>query len=133
MEESTFAVEGEWVRKKDANYFTYVEPAEQLGNTRTTVRASGGSIRLVRFGDVRMIVEYQPGVTTRESYDTPYGSLALKVTTHHCRIFIEEKEALLEWSYDLHINEQKQGSYTMEVRVQEEIGDEHYGAGEGTA
>jgi uncharacterized beta-barrel protein YwiB (DUF1934 family) len=119
-EESAFAVLGEWVKKGDARYLTYGEPLEHLGNTRTTLRISETAIRLVRFGDVRMNMEFRQGETTRGSYETLYGTLSIEVTTHSRRTELCDQKALLEWSYDLHMNGEKQGTYRMEVRVQEE-------------
>jgi uncharacterized beta-barrel protein YwiB (DUF1934 family) len=120
-ETDTYSVKGEWVRKHNGYYLQYNEPEEKLGHTRTVIRIGQDSVRLVRYGDVQMNMEFRPGESTRGSYRTAYGTLSIEALTLAYEVKTEQGQTKLVWSYDLQTNNETHGRYTMEVWIQEDV------------
>jgi len=99
-------------------YIKYVEQEEE-GQTNATVKVKEDEIVVIRNGVVSMRQSYRPGVKTSGSYTSAAGVMQMDTDTKDMRLHYDEDGYLSEavWVYDLYLNEQKIGRYTVQCRL----------------
>ncbi|MBO8172058.1 MAG: DUF1934 domain-containing protein [Bacillaceae bacterium] len=119
---------GEWTEKGNTGYLKYQEPEENMGNTTTMMKIEPDKITLIRRGDVTMRHEYEKGRRTRGTYRSPYGTMLMETDTRELRVKKRrsspnpETSSLLaawEWDYELFLDDNRVGAYTMKVELKE--------------
>lgn len=96
---------------KGNQYYLVYEDVQDEQVTRTTVKLSGKSALILRSGGVKMRLPFERGELQTGSYDTQYGTLMITTNTKH--LYFEEGHFQVE--YELIINEEVAGTYTLEL------------------
>lgn len=115
-------LEGQLYEKEDQTYIRYEEEPEGVGKIQNTLKIEAQQAKVIRHGAVTMNHTYQLGKTTTGWYHSPQGPLEMETSTtklQYVPIGEEELSAgkgkfLL--SYDLRMNGQAAGSFTLEIR-----------------
>lgn len=96
---------------KGKQYYLVYEEMQDEKITRTTVKLGGQTALILRSGGVKMRLPFERGELQTGSYDTPYGILMITTNTKH--LYFEEGHFQVE--YELIINEEVAGTYTLEL------------------
>jgi uncharacterized beta-barrel protein YwiB (DUF1934 family) len=99
-------------------YIKYIEQEEE-GQTNATVKVKEDEIVVIRNGLVSMRQSYRPGIKTSGSYVSLAGEMSMDTDTRDIRLHYDEEGYLTAavWVYDLHLNEQNIGRYTVQCRL----------------
>lgn len=90
------------VFKKDGLlYITYKENPEEFGKTLTTVKIKAGRLEIIRTGNIASRLVFCPNYPYEGSYNTPYGSLPVKLNVTRMDITTGETEGSIFMQYDL--------------------------------
>jgi len=110
--EETFDLQttGVLTLKGEQSYLVYEEMQDDK-TVRTTVKLSSESSMIMRSGGVKMRLPFVPGEFQTGSYDTGYGTLI--ITTNTTNLHFEDGHFRVE--YELIINEEVTGTYTLEL------------------
>lgn len=99
-------------------YIKYIEQEEE-GQTNATVKVKEDEIVVIRNGLVSMRQSYRPGIKTSGSYVSLAGEMSMDTDTRDIRLHYDEAGYLTAavWVYDLYLNEQNIGRYTVQCRL----------------
>jgi len=124
---------GEWFRKERSIYIRYEEiPAggTDADQIRTLVRYRTNELSIARRGAVEAEQLFMTGVTRRDGfYKSPYTSFRMETDTK--RLAAAPKDGregaelvppfLIEWEYDLWVNEQLSGRFQNKLHVDQRV------------
>ncbi|WP_342600096.1 DUF1934 domain-containing protein [Psychrobacillus sp. FSL H8-0483] len=96
--------------KGEQPYLVYEEVQNEKA-VRTTVKLDNNSALILRSGGVKMRLPFQLGELQTGSYDTGYGTMM--ITTNTTQLQFEDGHFQVE--YELLINEEVAGTYTLEL------------------
>ncbi|MBN6187114.1 DUF1934 domain-containing protein [Aneurinibacillus sp. BA2021] len=99
-------------------YIKYVEQDED-GRTNATVKVKEDEIVVIRSGMISMRQSYRPGVKTGGVYHSAAGAMQMDTDTKDIALRYDADGYLhtAVWVYDLHLNEQNIGQYTVQCRL----------------
>ncbi len=100
-------------------YIKYAEEQEE-GKTKATLKIKDGEVSVIRNGAISMRHSYRPGVKTSGFYTGPAGRMQMDTETYKLELGRDEDGFLSSaaWVYDLYLNEQKIGRYTIACSLQ---------------
>jgi uncharacterized beta-barrel protein YwiB (DUF1934 family) len=114
-------LQGELHRLMTGWALTYREAADEMGNVSTmTLIIHEREIRLRRRGTVSFEQVFQSGVTLPGKMETPFGSQDVEALTSQLDIVLSELGGVIEWKYDLLMQDQAVGSFHIRLDIQEE-------------
>lgn len=85
------------LRIKDGRYYIMYKPE----NVTVMIRIDGDVVNVTRTGEVRSCMEYRLGKTTKFMYNTPYGEMAMEITTKMLAYDIGDCGGEIHLKYDL--------------------------------
>lgn len=111
--------EGKFYEKNGSSYLLY-EETELTGmeGTTTNIKISKDMVTMRRFGNVRSVMEFKPGVRHNATYDTFYGSVSTELLTRKVDVQIDTKNKLnlkVNIKYDIAVKGMFEGSNVMEI------------------
>ncbi|WEK54495.1 MAG: DUF1934 domain-containing protein [Candidatus Cohnella colombiensis] len=99
----------------------YVEPAvEDSVETRNTLFIYDDALKLRRQGAVGLEVNFRQGATLSGQLTLPNGSQTIETLTHQLHIELSAFGGVIDWKYDLLMQEQSVGSFQIRLDIQEE-------------
>lgn len=100
---------------------TYKEPADEAGHvTAVTLIVHERELRLRRRGTVSLDQVFQAGLTLQGKMETPYGPYDVEALTSLLDINLSEHGGVIEWKYELLMQEQAVGSFHIRLDIWEE-------------
>ncbi|AOZ92760.1 DUF1934 domain-containing protein [Paenibacillus crassostreae] len=113
----------ELIMKGPALYVRYDEPEKgpQGGSTRTTIKISGDTIKIMRHGEVQSEHSFRHGETLPGFYRSPYTTFNLSTHTTVMDKKIVGMYGHVSWSYDLFVYEDLSGQFEINLHIQEEL------------
>lgn len=109
---------GSYYFKNGRHYIIYDEVLEgESGTIRNTIKAGNDEIDIIKGGDARAHMIFQPQRANVSCYVTPYGQMMVGVMTD--RLVLEEEEDYLRiiLDYTLEVNYEKTSQCHIEVEV----------------
>ena len=82
-------------------YITYRENPEEFGKTTTTIKVKNDRIELLRTGNVSSRLVFSKDRPFEGSYNTPYGSLPLRLIVAEMKIDIGDESGSIFMKYSL--------------------------------
>jgi uncharacterized beta-barrel protein YwiB (DUF1934 family) len=114
-------LQGELHRLMTGWALTYREAADETGNVPTmTLIIHERELRLRRRGTVSFEQVFQSGVTLPGKMETPLGPQDVEALTSQLDIDLSEVGGVIEWKYDLLMQDQAVGSFHIRLDIQEE-------------
>ena len=106
----------------NATYIRYIEHVENNGKINTTVKYDGDEMLIIRSGAVKMRQLYKIGTETSGSYESIHGTLDLTTRTNKLEhtIHPETNEETFHVSYNLFLQHENVGNYSLTLTVKEE-------------
>lgn len=100
-------------------YIKYVEPGED-GETNATLKIKPSEVVVIRNGLVSMRQSFRAGITTSGMYESLAGPMQMDTETTDVRLEYDEEGYLQKasWVYNLSLNEQEIGTYTVTCSLQ---------------
>lgn len=111
---------GEWHRLTSSWVLTCKETDNETGETMMTLFVQDKELRLRRRGSVSMEQQYRTGISLPGSYSTSYGPLNAQALTHRLNVEVSDTGGIIEWKYDLLMQEQEVGSFHIRLDIREE-------------
>lgn len=96
---------------KGKQYYLVYEEMQDQKKTRTTVKLGGQTALILRSGGVKMRLPFERGELQTGSYDTQYGTIIITTNTKHLHF----DDGHFQVEYELIINEEVAGTYTLEL------------------
>lgn len=96
---------------KGKQYYLVYEEMQDQKITRTTVKLGGQTALILRSGGVKMRLPFERGELQTGSYDTQYGTIIINTNTKHLHF----DDGHFQVEYELIINEEVAGTYTLEL------------------
>lgn len=115
-------LQGEATLKGKALYVRYVEPeaGPEGGITRTTLKLSAQSIKIMRHGEVESEQTFELGRKLPGFYRSPYMSFALSTHTRKMDLSMDGLNAKAAWSYEFYRFDEASGHFAISLHIQEE-------------
>lgn len=112
--------EGKYYKKDNAYYVTYKE-SEVTGmeGTTTTLRVSGDTVTLIRFGSVNSHFVFQQGQRHMSYYDTEHGAFTISVFTTDMEVRVDDSGGEIHVDYQLEIDNNKTGENNFYMWIRE--------------
>ena len=82
-------------------YILYKENPEEFGKTLTKVKIKDGRIELIRTGNIVSRLVFCKTLPFEGMYNTPYGSLPVKINVTDMQINADEKSGIVKMRYNL--------------------------------
>ncbi len=93
---------GTFFKENDEFVATYQETElSGLGDTLTTFRIGHNYFNMIRTGDINTTMEFKNGKRASILYNTPHGSLCIRVKTNKIKIDINEDGGKVNVDYDV--------------------------------
>lgn len=106
---------GELTRKGNTPYIVYEEVQDEKA-VKTTMKLSNESALIMRSGGIKMRLPFLKGELQVGSYDSGYGMMMITTKTKHLHF----EDGHFQVEYELLINEEVAGTYTIELTYTEE-------------
>lgn len=85
--------------KDELLYITYNENPEEFGKTTTTLKIKPDRLELIRTGNVMSRLVFRKDIPYEGGYNTPYGTLPVKISVHSMNIRADENSGDISMSY----------------------------------
>ncbi|WP_256760654.1 DUF1934 domain-containing protein [Cohnella sp. WQ 127256] len=116
-----FKLQGELYRLQSAWTLVYRDLADENGvETVNTLFIHPQELMLRRRGTVFFETSFRLGATLPGKMETPYGPHDVQALTTHLDIDLSESGGVVEWKYDLLMQEQEVGSFHIRLDIREE-------------
>ena len=107
-------------REKDDYVLSYEESLDSgMKGTRTEFQISPNRVTLVREGEVRSEMVFERGRRHLSLYETPYGSMAIRVVANKVDAQISDIGGHMDISYLIEIDQQLSGVNQFRIQVRE--------------
>ncbi|WP_373233329.1 DUF1934 domain-containing protein [Cohnella sp.] len=114
-------LQGELHRLVTGWALTYKEPMDEAGNvTAVTMIIHERELRLRRRGAISLEQVFQTGFTLPGRMETPYGPQDVEALTSRLDINLSENGGVIEWEYELLMQDQAAGSFHIRLDIREE-------------
>ncbi|MVP02534.1 DUF1934 domain-containing protein [Paenibacillus lutrae] len=120
-ERITQEAHGELYLREDKVYVRYEETSAEMGKTLTMVKIAPGELKIMRSGEVGAEQTFVPGQSRRGWYRAAGGSLPIDIHTRTYTRQLVEGIGRIQWSYDLYVEEEHAGLYTLTLTIQEDV------------
>ncbi|BBI31071.1 DUF1934 domain-containing protein [Cohnella abietis] len=112
---------GELYKLRSGWTLIYREPPDENGiETINTLFVHENEIRLRRRGTIFLEQSFREGATLPGKMETPYGSHDVEALTSLLEIELSDSGGVIEWKYDLLMQDQEVGSFHVRLDIQEE-------------
>lgn len=102
VKKTEFNSDCEFYKGNNIYHITYKEPSNLgTGEARVFLKIQGMSVSMRRMGEFKCIMEYEEGKTKDALYETPYGSIDIKISTSRIENEISENGGSLKMRYSL--------------------------------
>jgi uncharacterized beta-barrel protein YwiB (DUF1934 family) len=112
---------GRYYEKNGSQFITYEEVTES-GKIKNVIKISNNQVLIMRNGAINMRFSLQKGVKTEGSFENQYGSFPLILNTN--KIYFdwdkERQEGELLFSYELYMQHEVVGIYTLSFQLKKE-------------
>lgn len=112
--------QGKLYWKGEVLYVRYEESQHDLAKTMTTLRIAEDSVKIIRHGAIQAEQTFLPLVKTTGFLHSSGVRFALQMYTHAILQTKHPHYWLIEWSYDITLNEQEIGRYEVKLSIWEE-------------
>ncbi|MDR0270198.1 DUF1934 domain-containing protein [Paenibacillus sp.] len=114
--------EAEVFERGGALYLKYEEPEADLRGqkTRTLLKITGDSLKMIRHGAVESEQAFQEGQKLPGFYRSPYTSFNLSTQTSLLEIRLNGVSGTVRWVYDLYVHEECTGHFDISLHIQED-------------
>lgn len=123
MEDETIELvtEGLLAKEGEGEYTLSYQESELTGleGTLTTFQIEGERITLMRIGEVNSQMVFEEGRRHLSMYDTPYGALAIGISTRKMRSSLGEHGGDIEIDYAIEIDHSVAGQNLFQINVRE--------------
>lgn len=105
--------------KKDNFFYAIYDETELSGmeGTTTTLKISSDKFSLIRMGNTIARMDFQKSKENVSLYDTPYGTLELKIKTKDLNINIDENGGDVFIDYNMSIAGQKYQNTVLSIKI----------------
>lgn len=105
--------------KKDEFYYAVYKETQITGmqDTTTTIKISPDQFSLIRAGSTTTRMNFKAENDEVALYDTPYGTLELKIRTKALKIDINEYGGDISVNYDMSIGGQKTQNTSLKINI----------------
>lgn len=104
-------------------YEEYMEPEDDTDNTPVSIpcmlKIDADNVILSKKGAAPMKMHFSPGTAHNTLYQTPMGSLPLKISTSDLKLTEEDGSILAELTYSLHMNDIPVSECRMSISIVE--------------
>ncbi|QTH43453.1 DUF1934 domain-containing protein [Cohnella sp. LGH] len=116
-----FDVPGELFRLKTGWALTYVEKPDDNGvEASNTLFIHSNGLQLRRRGSIFFEQQFRRGELAAGKLETPYGLHAVQALTSQLDSELSDTGGRVEWSYELHMQDQQVGSFRIRLDIREE-------------
>ncbi|MCJ8015172.1 DUF1934 domain-containing protein [Paenibacillus sp. KQZ6P-2] len=115
--------EAEVFERGGALYLKYEEPEADLQGkkTRTLLKITQDSLKMIRHGAVESEQTFQEGHMLPGFYRSPYTSFNLSTQTSSLKIeWASGSTGMIAWAYDLYVYEECTGHFDISLHIQED-------------
>lgn len=95
-------------------------PDENGVETVNTLFIHAHELRLRRRGSIFVELSFRQGASLPGRMETPYGPHDVEASTSYLRIGFSESGGVVEWKYDLLMQDQTVGSFHIRLDIREE-------------
>lgn len=88
-----------------------------LEGTQTTIQVEPGSVTILREGEVNSQMVFQQGRKHLSMYNTPYGALAMGVSTRRMKVDLDDTGGSIEIDYAIEIDHAVAGQNVFQIYV----------------
>jgi uncharacterized beta-barrel protein YwiB (DUF1934 family) len=119
-EEQHQQLKGQLYDKENLMYLRYKEELEGVGQVQNTLKIGEQQVKVIRSGAVKMNHLYQLGKRTEGVYHSPLGPLKMETKTTQLE-FSPQGAGKTQFilSYELVLNEEPVGHFTLKIRLEE--------------
>lgn len=105
--------------KKDNYYYAVYKETQITGmqDTTTTIKIDSEQFSLIRVGSTTTKMNFQPKNEEIVLYDTPYGTLELKIQTKKLHIDVNDYGGDISVNYDMSIGGQKAQNTSLKINI----------------
>jgi uncharacterized beta-barrel protein YwiB (DUF1934 family) len=116
-----FVLEGELYRLQSGWTLVYRESPDENGVIATnTLFIEANELRLRRRGTIFLEQGFRQGESLPGKMETPYGTHSVEAATSRLNIELAESGGVIEWKYDLLMQDQAVGSFHIRLDIREE-------------
>ncbi|TYA12555.1 DUF1934 domain-containing protein [Paenibacillus faecis] len=122
-DETVQELTGEVFARGDTAYIRYEEPERgpKGGTTRTMVKISGGTLKIMRHGEVESEQNFQVGRKLPGFYRSPFTTFNLSTHTRSLESRLDGAFGHIAWEYDLYVYDELSGHFAISLHIQEDI------------
>ena len=105
--------------EKDGLYYAVYKETEISGmkGTTTTLKISNDKFFIIRIGSTSAKMEFDPKAKSVSLYNTPYGTLELRIETKVLNVHIDEKGGDIEVDYNLSVSGQTPYNTQLKINI----------------
>ncbi len=110
---------GTYAKKNGKHYILYDEVQDDIGEViKNTIKVQDNCYEVIKGGAVRTHLYFEEGKSYTSFYETPFGSLVLKVNTQAVSLEEKEEELNIQVAYELEVNYEKLADCRIEMSIQ---------------
>jgi uncharacterized beta-barrel protein YwiB (DUF1934 family) len=105
--------------KKDNNYYAVYEETEVSGmeGTTTTLKIGVDKFSLIRMGSTNAKMEFDKRNKSVSMYNTPYGTLELKIETKSLDINVDDNGGVISINYNMSVSGHAPNNTNLQVNI----------------
>lgn len=105
--------------KKDDSYYAVYEETEVSGmeGTTTTLKIGPDKFSLIRMGSTNAKMEFDKKVKSVSMYNTPYGTIELKIETRKLDIKVNDNGGNISINYNMSLGGHAPNSTNLKVNI----------------
>lgn len=110
---------GTYAKKNGKHYIVYEEAVDESNQmVKNTVKIYDNCYEVTKGGLIRTHLRFEKGKPHTSFYETPYGSLVVRVSTQEVSIEEKEEEINVRVSYELEVNYEKLANCCIDMSIQ---------------
>jgi uncharacterized beta-barrel protein YwiB (DUF1934 family) len=105
--------------EKDGSYYAVYKETEISGmeGTTTTLKISDDKFSIIRIGSTSAKMEFDKKAKSVSMYNTPYGTLELKIETKTLSVNVGEKGGDIQVNYNLTVSGQTPNNTQLKINI----------------
>ncbi|MTK11754.1 MAG: DUF1934 domain-containing protein [Clostridiaceae bacterium] len=105
--------------EKDGSYYAVYKETEISGmeGTTTTLKISDDKFSIIRMGSTSAKMEFDKKAKSVSMYNTPYGTLELKIETKTLSVNVGEKGGDIQVNYNLTVSGQTPNNTQLKINI----------------
>ncbi|MBP2032368.1 uncharacterized beta-barrel protein YwiB (DUF1934 family) [Clostridium algifaecis] len=109
---------GEFYKKDDCYYVEYKETEiSGMEGTSTTFKMNNDNFSLIRIGSTNANMNFNKNQKSLSVYDTPYGTMELRIRTNKLEVNLDEKGGDVFIDYNLSISGQDYENTQLKINI----------------